>query len=1177
MSASPRDFELATTPLPSGVTLLEASAGTGKTFTLCGIVTRLVAVEGLPIGRILVVTFTEAATHELRDRIRHRLRETEKSLNDPGSVDPLVLSLRASGVAPDELQRRVRLAMASFDEACIATIHGFCRQVLRDNAFDSELPVDAEVLIDPGGLQRELAEDFWRHHLQAADPLLATLARRQSLLPADLARLLARITRQPGLRLLPEATGSLPMSSAAVTSGCQAALAAWPEARGRVTGLLRSHPGLSRDKSTGLSETRIDEMAAWLDDATASGVVTTAAIDALCELSAASIADRHKPSAKVRYPADAWHESCGVFAVACEQWTLAVRAAWLAFAAQESGPRKSARKVITFDDMLAYTHAALVRPQGEGLVAAIRQRWQAALIDEFQDTDALQYAIFWRCFATPTHRLMLIGDPKQAIYGFRGADLFTYLKAKREVATAAEPRLFTLRRNFRSSRALVDAVNAVFTRTPACFMQEGIEFLPAIGDGGRAAQSALTQRGVPVGPPLSLVTWPAAVTADEARQLIALDIAAEIQRMLLAGYQLGDRALAASDIAVLVRKHDEAVIVQEALRVAEITSVRRTGEGVFDTVEATELTRILEALLEPARPSRLKGALAGAFFGFGAVEILALDDAHSRHGELVEIFDNARQRWQRYGFAAAFRELLITFDVHARLVGESGGERRLTNFLHLAELLHRAERAERLPPAALLQWLRTQRQAAITPPEDVLQRLERDEDAVQIVTVHNSKGLEYPIVFCASHWSEPYVREAIFHDPAADDRLTLDLSQSGSATHKQRALAEQLAEDVRLLYVSLTRAVHRCTLYLYRPSRSKTSALRQVLGDDLLAAAADLAAALPTLCERRELHPSPPAAVAWNAHRGSPLAGFRSPSRTPEQIAMVGSFTRFVAGAADAADEVAQDHDAGGGEAAREPVDEPVTAVDPIFELAAGAATGTALHGVMEQVDFTQPQSLGPLVARHFAPLNLDEGMQAVVTRQLTRLLEHPLPAGEQTIRLRDIPCSARAAEVEFYYPIRGFTAAELAAVCSRRGRAIPPGVLAAGHLERLRFDPVDGFLRGFIDSIVRCEGRYFLIDWKSNRLGRSTLDYQAAQLQAAMRANFYDLQSWLYAVALDRHLRLRLRDYRYEDHFGGILYVFVRGLDPADPARGVYFERPEQKLLTSLAATLFSSAEDAA
>lgn len=1177
MNPIPADFLLETTPLNPGATMLEASAGTGKTFTICGIVARLVAVEGLSIDRILVVTFTEAATRELRDRIRRRLREIDRELRVDGTKDALVASLRASGIAVEVLRQRIGLAIASFDEASIATIHGFCQQVLRDNAFEGDMPFEAEVLTDPRGLYRDLAHDFWRLHLQTVDPILPALARTRSLQPEDLARLTERVTRHPNLRILPDESPSLQETSQAVIHGYQVALRGWQTEGARIAESLRTHKGLSRSKSKGLSHSRLHDITTALDDALTSGIMTTAAIDALCDLSTESIDRLHTAKAKTRYPDDPWHALCSTFAMACHRWSIALRSTWLTFAAQELGQRKATRKVITFDDMLTQTHAALHGTQGETLVTVIRKRWRAALIDEFQDTDPLQYDIFRRCFAQPPQRLLLIGDPKQSIYGFRGADLFTYLAAKRDITTARGAHLYTLRRNFRSTSALVDAVNAVFARTPQCFMQPGIEFVPAIADGTRAANTPLTRDSAPLGPPLTLVEVPAETSAEEARPLIAAHVAAEIGQILAGGYRLGDRAVSASDIAVLVRKHREAEIVQEALRAAGIISVRRTSDSVFDTEEAVELVRILEALLEPARSRRLKAALAGSCFGLTAADLLALDDDPARCGEWTRRFDALHQRWHQHGFAAAFRELMVDFDVHVRLVGEPGGERRLTNFLHLAELVHRAERSERLAPSTVVQWIRAQQQATANPADEVLQRLERDDDAVQIVTVHNAKGLEYPIVFCPMHWSEPYVPETVFHDPNDGYRPTLDLSDPAAETNKQRALAEQLAEDVRLLYVSLTRAVHRGYLYLHRSTRTKNSALLQVLGNDVMTAARELAEAAPQLFEHRPLQRSASLPVARTADSIVPTTlGARHLARPPAHEPMIGSFTRLVA---NAPEEIAQDHDAGDDREATRSINEETSAVAPIFELVPGAATGTALHAVLEHVDFTQPDTLGPLVAKHFAALRLDEAMLSVVTRQLALLLEHPLQAHDGTLRLRDIPTSARANEVEFYYPLRKFSAAELAAACASRRQ----GVMSADdavraseprRIERLRFDPIDGYLRGFIDAIFQHDGRYYLADWKSNLLGKSTADYEPARLAQAMMANFYDLQSWLYAVALDRHLAARLRHYRYEEHFGGIFYIFIRGLDPAVPARGVHFERPDAQFLRHLAATLFPSTE---
>lgn len=1177
------DFHLSSTPLESGVTLLEASAGTGKTFTISGIVARLVAVDDLAVGQILVVTFTEAATRELRDRIRKRLGDIDRELGaiEDGreARDPVTAALLASRIDVQTLRRRLRLALAAFDEASISTIHGFCQQLLRDNAFEGDMPFDTDVLTDPSGLHLDLAYDFWRRELTDIDPVTAALAHEHDLGPIALAALLKKISSHPELRILPESSCSLPAATEAVVSTCRTALDAWTAEGLRILELMRGHPGLSQSKAKGFLAEKLAATQRALDDAAASRIMTGAAIDALRSLASSSIDALRLKKSKERYPDDPFHQVCEAFHETCLHWVNALRVAWFRFIEKELPALKAARRVMTFDDMLLRTRAALQGPQGHTLVKVVRQRWRAALIDEFQDTDPLQYEIFHRCFSTSPHRLMLIGDPKQSIYGFRGADLHTYLSARSAIERQGGPRLYTLRRNYRSTAKLVEAVNGIFSHNPQCFMQSGMAFLPAQGDGKTANEAPLSRDGTEAGPPLTFVSVTTVATgthdsadpspkADHARQLIARDIAIEITTLLDGRSRLGSRSLAASDIAVLVRTHKEAVIVQEALRDAHITSVRRTGDSVFNSIEADELARILEAILEPGRGRLLRTALTAACFALSAADIVALDTNETARAEWITKFAMLRDRWHRHGFSSAFRGLLATFNLRQKLISQRGGERALTNYLHLAELIHQVERDQRLAPTSVVRWIRNQQADEATPADELLQRLERDDDAVRIVTVHNAKGLEYPIVFCPMHWQKPYVPDVLFHDTAQDGRLTLDLSDVPADAHEALAKQEKLAEDVRLLYVSLTRAVQRCYLYLHTAKNIGESALKQTLGADLQATCRQLVDDHPQLYAFRSLHREiPPAEAERSPAAAPPILAALPIARPVLHEPMVGSFSRLVAGAAE---EIAQDHD--------EWVDDPdliETTVQTssrsegdealIFELTAGAATGVALHAVLEQVDFTDLGQLRPLVDQHFASLDLGEDMRAAITHQLERLVDHPLQADGHTLRLRSVHKSDRKSEQEFFYTLRKFSVTELAAACRPEISS-----LKTHQIDRLRFDPVDGYLRGFIDAIFRHDGRYYLADWKSNLLGKTTADYEPQQLAKVMSTHFYDLQSWLYAVALDRHLRDRLPDYRYEIHFGGIFYIFVRGLDPLHPQRGVHFERPTESFLRRLAETIF-------
>lgn len=1160
MSPFPQ-FDLAQTPLRRGVTLLEASAGTGKTYAIAGIVTRLIAVEGLPIGRIVVVTFTDAATAELRSRIRRRLREVLDELVQGTSKDPATQAICASDINLDVAVRRLRLALAAFDEVAISTIHGFCQRALRDNAFEGDAPFDADIVRDPRDAMLDVATDFWRRHIDTAAPIVAAALNGESVQPADLVDLLLRLARHPQLRVLPEATTTLDAATGHLEGLYAKALHAWHQDSAAVHALLRNSPVLKREKSKALPIELVDAHAAALERAVNTGSVHPAALAAMADFSTSRLVALTR--ANKATPQHVFFDRCDAVTSATQALIASLRQAWLDYAHIEWPKLKASRRMMTFDDLLERMSAALMGPRAEALQAVLRRNYAAALIDEFQDTDPLQYRIFQQIFAVATHWLMYIGDPKQSIYGFRGADLFTYLEAKSAVLHAKPPQIYTLRKNFRSSSAMVNAVNRLFSKVPEVFLQSGIEFVDSSADGNKAAAAQLSGPAEHERSPLVFVQVPVCngkVTNARCQPLIHQHIAAEISRLLGGAHRLGDRALQADDIAILVRTHLEATLLQQRLYAAGIRSVRRTDESVFATPEATALQHLLAAVLEPTRAQTVRTALTTLFFDCDAHRLLELETDEAGWETYIERLLEFRQRWHAQDFSSAFRWLTTRSLLRSRLVRRPGGERSLTNLLHLAELIHEAERTLRLAPAGVQEWLREHCDLPARGVDEHVQRLERDDDAVKIVTLHNAKGLEYPIVFCPSHWRESAVKECLFHDPATG-QITLDLSAEPAASHRQRAKEEIVAEDIRLLYVGVTRAIHRCYVYGANAADPRDSALGRVMGGPV----EELASAnieLRSTDEEVSLPTSTPVTNPLVIESTECVArAFSRPLRTER---LVGSFTSLISNAsAEAAEDYDDQRESTHTQA--KPADAPDNS---IFKLPAGAATGIALHSVLEKLDFVSPDALEPLVASAFAPLALTNEQHTTVCRHLRDLLHHPLTALDRTLRLSDVPMQARLNEAAFFYPTRAFTRQDLLAVATR-AEATELGTL----IQRLSFQPADGFLNGVIDLIFEHEGRFYLADWKSNWLGNDTAHYAPARLQSVMLREAYILQSLLYTLALDRHLAARVPGYQYEQHFGGIFYIFVRGIDAAHPERGVHFSRPAAAFVHELADTLLRPA----
>lgn len=1078
-------FDLLHTPL-AGRHLIEASAGTGKTFTIAGLYLRLVLEWRLRVDQILVVTFTEAATEELRDRIRRRLREALDAFAAGGSEDPLLRGLVDGGIAAAEALRLLTAALRSFDEAAIFTIHGFCQRTLQEYPFASGALADTELVTDQARLLREVAADFWRNVVYRA--------------PASLVR---RIV------------------AAGVT----------PERLLQLVG-LRGGPLLT------------------------------------------VIPDLPLPELPTGEPDEAF----------LDRWLLALKRQFYDYLAAELPRRKRRANVRYFDDLLLDLYQALHQPQGAVLAGAVRERYRAAMIDEFQDTDPLQFRIFDALYpAAAETPLFLIGDPKQAIYSFRGADIFAYLEA-----AAATAQAHTLIENWRSEPALIRAVNALFAGRTAPFLFPEIAFHPV-----RAAErerELLTVDGMTDPAPLKLIFVPRPeadkpINKGEGAELLVRGIAAEIARLLDDGaagrLRIGDRPLAAGDIAVLVRKNHQARLVQRELSRLGIPAVLRGAGNLFASAEAAEILLVLGAVAEPADERQLRAALITDLVGIGGDDLARLLADESAWEAVLEEFRDYHDLWAKSGCMAMALRLLAARRVRSRLLARPDGERRLTNLLHCFELLHQAAVTDNLGLEGTVNWLAARLDDEYRGEEHEI-RLETDEAAVQLVTVHKSKGLEYPVVFCPFSWEgggasgEP----VFFHDAAG--RAVLDLGSPELARHRLRAAEENLAEGLRLLYVAVTRAKNRCYLawgafkdagdsalhYLLHPgapvARGQVALSDGAIGAELAQLAATAAGTIAVI-------PLSGRAAAGTCRRGAAREALRCREfhGNIDQDWRVASFTALASRSGGTAELPDRDELMAGGAFAAPPESsgERLT----IREFPRGTAAGIFLHEIFEELDFAAgPAGVAEMVvAEKLSRHGFAGDWLPAVTAMLCQVLTVPLPAGAASFRLADLRPGAWRTEMEFYFPLRFISADDLRAAARGWGGLDLPLDLAE-LFAGLAFRPVRGMVRGFVDLVCEWQGRYFILDWKSNYLGPHPADYGPARLRESMRAHCYPLQYLLYTVALHRHLTVRLADYDYDRHFGGVHYLFLRGVDASGgEGGGIFYDRPPRRLVEELAQLL--------
>ncbi|MGZ8265384.1 MAG: UvrD-helicase domain-containing protein, partial [Burkholderiales bacterium] len=809
----------------AGTTLIEANAGTGKTWTITALYVRLLLEAGCKVDQILVVTFTEVATAELRDRIRKRLVETRAALErgTASEGDALVAALLARFPDRTQVLHDLEDALANFDQAPIYTIHGFCQRALGDWAFETAMPFKTELVPDPSEILQEIVEDFWRNELHGASPLFTGYLVQQKVDPGCLQKDVRSWIGKPHLVFRgPDEAKDIAALETRYSEAWREAQAIWLRARNEVQKQLVTSTGLHAGKYKRASIPQwIEEMDACLAPRNP-GVLLCHQFEKFTPEALERATNRGG-----RTPRHAFYDACGALK-ATHDALMPAYAARLArmkmrlveYCNAELATRKKARQLQSFDDLLLNLHDALHDHRAPKLVEALRVRYSAALIDEFQDTDPVQYEIFKRIYADSGRPVFLVGDPKQSIYSFRGADVFAYLNARRDAQNS-----HTLDRNWRSAPGLLEAVNLIFSTAPTPFVFEDIPFhrsYPAQGDRGRFVIEG------ELGAPLELWYLQSEdgkpITKGAACDMGARATAAEIARLMNLGERkqariverkdgiVRERRLCGGDIAVLVRSHRQGKIVRDALAACGVSSVQRGSENVFSSVEAEELERVLLAIAEPGRETRVSAALTTEIMGYSGERLHAAQADEGQWEPLVESFREAQRDWHEHGFIRMLRAFFKRHGVVCRLLEYGDGERRVTNLLHLSERLHCE--ADTHGASGLIAWLAAKRRAAGSENEEELLRLESDENLVKILTVHVAKGLEFPLVFCPFLWdlgSRSAKKDVItFHD--ADDGFgqVIDFGSDELEISRAQATREELAENLRLMYVALTRAKYRC-------------------------------------------------------------------------------------------------------------------------------------------------------------------------------------------------------------------------------------------------------------------------------------------------------------------------------------------------------------------------------
>ena len=1136
-------------------TLVQASAGTGKTYTITTYFVRAILERDLTPEQILVVTYTKAATAELRVRTRERIVTAIASLDaseDDGDVLHGVVAEAVERLGRHKVETKLREALGQMDRAAILTIHGFCQRLLQDYPLLFGIDFDFEVAEDASSMYSELAVDFWTTEVyDAPDWLLRTLQDR-SVHAAHLAKL-ASVALMPGIEILGPAPCDVD----------QGVLEQWLAFKREAAGLWAAHREdvakiLTTDEGLNRNSYRVRSVEnTWLPDLDDFFAKTGFGFppEILPKLAQGSM----KTKKGCKEPTHSFFEACarlweahGTLIPGLDYAVFDFRRRFLAFAREQARRRREDRAVLTFDDLLTIVYAPfdpsaahVASFDRNRIVEEISTAYPLALVDEFQDTDKVQYGIFRAIYGESS--AVYVGDPKQAIYAFRGADVFSYIGAVKDVGD----RVHTLTTNRRSDPGVVRAVNALFSLREPPFILDGIDMEEAIPhhDVSRSTFD----------PSMEVVFLDQDQLKGPIADAVAPVVANEIALLLESNAEIESRPVEPGDIAVLCRSNHQALAVTDALRDLNVPVSLDGGSSVLSTELASDLSVVLEAALMPGDSSGVRRALLTPLLGVSPHQLATMSD--ELWSEWVSRFRDWNETWHSQGVVRFLEDMLRSTEAETTIARRPAARRVLTDLLHLEELLLRGERERRRNPVALMQWFRRLNEDnggdVGLASEDLQQRPDAEADAVRVSTIHKSKGLEYGVVYCPFTWPGKFAEVAVkFHDEQGN--IKVDLGSADCETHQERSDREASSEALRLLYVAVTRAKYRCTIYWGRAKGWKTSPLAYLLHgseglgkldeDGMREDVATFVAAASGTVDSRSAHEE--SAVPRQYEAPSHALSTREQTRGFNHAARIASFTSLTG------------HDEKTpGPRATAPVGDPQPALFP--ELPGGVRTGLMLHSVLEHAEFHElgEEVTTQLVERELRSFGFDPALAPAVQRDLESVGASPLTGEPGAPRLIDLSKDVQLRELEFTLHVNRPKLAGLAELLKRHGAP----EAAPDYYERLAevsSQTLQRFLRGYIDLMFQWEGRWYVADYKSNTLPV----YDTAAINEAVQREHYLLQAQLYTAAAHRYLKQRVVGYDPETQWGGALFLFLRGMrGPQSTGSSVFFERQPAELLNAV------------
>lgn len=1189
------------------INCIEASAGTGKTYTISHLYLRLIVEKGLSIDNILVVTFTNAATDELRSRIRLIIKvaydmvegrcddEIIKKYNELYGYLNTICAKTNSGNYRQQIKDKLQLALTEIDKAHIYTIHSFCSRTLNEFAFESRSLFGSQLVEDESPYMRRVVEDFYYSTIAPlGENFVALFFQKNEDFVSWFMELLRKLPDDPDISILPDITFEPARLQEQIDALVNQIKIIREKFNTEFGSIKNNYYKALADGVLNAKSYNEDDIHALQEAILMLSVYSALQDDInknLKKFSLSGLLSKLVGAYKKGEKHYAWHEfftlldECMSIIINIKIQIIAAYREFIWYSESQYSRYRDRWNIISFRDILKDMHKALKQGPDSKLAMRIRERFKAALIDEFQDTDPLQYSIFTTIFKKKGYTLYIIGDPKQAIYSFRGADVFAYIKAR-----ASADNIYTLKKSFRSTPALTNAINYIFSRNNNPFVFNEIQYHPVES---QIEDSYFDKEALQIWFIQQDGINDKSISMGIARKIIAQNIACEIQKIVNASRFINGKALQYSDIAILVRKHHEAELVQGVLRQCGINSVLYSRHSVFTTPEVWELLHVLEAIISPSSTAAVKRALVTSILGYCGNDIIQME----QHG----ILDTIKMQcatyldvWKFKGFIIMLRRLLhddaivkkINDDTIAkRLLQYNDGERVITNILHCAEILADVERQKKLDPVALVEWLKKAMYVESEAKEQEL-RLESDANAVKIVTIHASKGLEYPVVFCPYLFDVSSLDEIfIFHDTAYNNYKTHVSFKFAKDQVKEKALlfldndyekfefiakCELLSEFLRIAYVAITRAKFKCYIGWGNINTTKTSALRYLFHYKN-GTIGNFIKGIDRSTE--ELFND----LKIIEHESG---GVISVKPISDEILLAQDYSKSIYNQPQHIKNLEKPIDPGWqltsytslsyrkedekNDEVHIPVIIKEEAQEPsIFAFPAGSIPGLCIHKIFETIDFdADANSILLAVSDSLKRYNINSVWADIVATMVHNVLNVPLQTN--FVSLSSISKHKRRHELEFYYPVEHLDSKGLLQLFNEHNLFT---MRYASALEQLSFADMSGFMHGYIDMVFEHDDAYYIVDWKSNLLGTSIEDYHRSMLHNAIASRLYFLQYTIYTVAVHRYLHLMLgRMYSYEKHFGGVFYIFVRGVDASRGCEyGIFYDKPDAALISKL------------